>query len=139
MAKESSTARIGRVMDAALYTTSGASGRGEASRPHPENPSDSTTMPRVVGIRIRCRLEDWSVGTSQCSAIPALGSPVTARRTAARALTLRPPSMRTTHCGLILSLCLLPTSQSKAQAVAATDTSRAQQTLFTARDARLAL
>ena len=47
--------------------------------------------------------------------------------------------MRAIRCSLILSLCLLPASQSVAQVAAPTDTSRAQQTLFTARDAWLAL
>jgi membrane-associated phospholipid phosphatase len=47
--------------------------------------------------------------------------------------------MRAIRCGFVLSLCLLPISQSIAQATVTTDTSRAQQTLFTARDAWLAL
>ena len=48
--------------------------------------------------------------------------------------------MRAIRCGLILSLSvLIPTGRSFAQAVAAPDTSRAQQTLFNARDAWLAV
>jgi membrane-associated phospholipid phosphatase len=47
--------------------------------------------------------------------------------------------MRAICHALILSLSLLPTSRAIAQAVTAPDTTRAQQTLFTARDAWLAL
>jgi membrane-associated phospholipid phosphatase len=54
-------------------------------------------------------------------------------------LTLQLTSMRSIRTGLLLSFgLLLPPGQSGAQAVTAPDTTRAQQTLFTVRDAWIA-